>query len=220
MYGYATQGHQMHGNMELSEHDKRYIAEIDRECHIWEVYTKETTRLRKLPQYSDMGIDDDKFSEVIQSIGGGRFSEIRNFKTEDEAKMAAMMTMEFIRQKGLGNRKSMSGIFDRMHHAIIAFTKIWIKYQDCIDAEYIVSSYKGVTFQRFHNFGESIKKKVLQLHLENTMWDMWDEIDPETSPDGIGNLTVWLPREMVEDVICLTRAVKVERKLFPDIGLL
>lgn len=38
------------------------------------------------------------------------------------------------------------------------------------------------------------------------MWEMWKEIDPEFHQDGIGNLTVWLPTEVVEDTLELVYA--------------
>lgn len=47
-----------------------------------------------------------------------------------------------------------------------------------------------------------------------SMWEMWKEIDPEFHQDGIGNLTVWLPTEVVEDTLELvyTRTFYEKRK--------
>lgn len=39
---------------------------------------------------------------------------------------------------------------------------------------------------------------------QQKVWDLWYENDPAKDIDGIGNLTVWLPKEIVEDVLPVT----------------
>lgn len=54
------------------------------------------------------------------------------------------------------------------------------------------------TFKRnMASLALSVRKK------KEVIWNMWDEIDPKEFQDGIGNLTIWLPRETVEDTLQL-----------------
>lgn len=41
------------------------------------------------------------------------------------------------------------------------------------------------------------------IELGRHVWSLWYENDPDLHTDGVGNFVVWLPREMVEDVLNL-----------------
>lgn len=50
------------------------------------------------------------------------------------------------------------------------------------------------------------------------MWELWCEIDPEEHIEGVGNRVVWLPKEMVEDVMSFL-VVKLDDEHQPEVTI-
>lgn len=55
--------------------------------------------------------------------------------------------------------------------------------------------------EEMRDFYTDLCHDIPKIVTEKAMWELWYENDPATSPDGVGNCTIWLPREMVEDVM-------------------
>lgn len=52
-------------------------------------------------------------------------------------------------------------------------------------------------------FRESLRHDIPIYAKRKTMWNLWEQNDPSVDLNGIGNLTVWFPREIVEDVLLM-----------------
>lgn len=45
------------------------------------------------------------------------------------------------------------------------------------------------------------RTQVDTMALRREMWELWYQNDPAVNKEGIGNYTVWFPREIVEDIV-------------------
>lgn len=93
----------------------------------------------------------------------------------------------------------------------------WISLNDIIlmyrtecglkTGEYVNESMhrQGAYYETIFNFHDKAMRTIKQHVRELAIYDLWDEIDPEKFDTGVGNLTVWIPREIVEDIIELAR---------------
>lgn len=50
-------------------------------------------------------------------------------------------------------------------------------------------------------FSKWFDKNIYAILRNNLIRDLWYQNDPKVHPGGVGNLVVWLPNEMIEDVI-------------------
>lgn len=111
---------------------------------------------------------------------------------------------------------------------VFVIAKVWYKTKKLVDIRHIVDLYyefRGRTFTK-DDIENSLGYKTGrfdQLRIDDTkkffglvrrgmwkveiMWELWDENDPAMYKEGVGNLTVWFPRETIEDIIALTPIV-------------
>lgn len=111
---------------------------------------------------------------------------------------------------------------------IFVIAKVWYETNRLVDIRHIVDlyhSFRGQTFTK-DDIGNYLGYKTGRfdrLRIDDTrkffglvrrgmwkvemMWELWDEHDPAVYKEGVGNMTVWFPRETLEDVIALNLIV-------------
>lgn len=69
----------------------------------------------------------------------------------------------------------------------------------------------------YYSFSSTVNQKLPEFLRWKSMWDLWYENDPAVHNEGVGNLTVWLPRETLEDVMSFKPLTKANIYCLKDI---
>lgn len=106
-----------------------------------------------------------------------------------------------------------------MWDVIPSLLYIWFRFRRFISAEEFIDCYRvhllledyrcaislgsenDSVLSSMQSFYSDLEHDIPAIVERREMWELWYQNDPEVHKEGVGNRVVWLPREMVEDVI-------------------
>lgn len=125
--------------------------------------------------------------------------------------------------------------YDHVWKSALDLLQVYFKHAPSITVEEVVSLYK--TFRGFKEdiifnhtmyyarpdfdsggspandarmFYKFMVEDVPKYQARKEMWELWYHNDPDKHQDGIGNFVVWLPKEILEDILSLGGRLRVE----------
>lgn len=176
---------------------------MDDQGKIMDAYRRELICLRDSGLYPPV---DEKHFGFFYNVTG-RCNDTLTFKSEDEARLGARMAIGLIVNFDFGGSRTInSGSFT--DYFLSSFTRLYIKYHTYIDEKYLCDRYiglydQGVWFNFQSIIDEDVNILIKRERKREEVWELWYQNDPVIHRDGVGNFIVWLPREMVEDILQL-----------------